>query len=82
MSHECGNCLGIDPNSCYFNPDRVQMGQVRICELPHETIEEEEACEALMLAGIPECKNCVPQNIESHPVREVVRCANCKAILA
>lgn len=55
---------------------------IRMCELPHQTIEEEEACEALMLANIPACTNCIPQRIESHPRLPVVRCANCKAHLA
>jgi hypothetical protein len=27
---------------------------------------------------IPECTNCIPQRIESHPHLKVVRCANCK----
>jgi hypothetical protein len=55
---------------------------VEFCELPHETIEEEEACEILRLADIPECPNCGPHEIESHPRFTRVRCANCKGWLA
>lgn len=55
---------------------------VTICELAHGSIEEETACEALRLAGIPDCSNCGRFRIESHPQIKVVRCANCKEWLA
>jgi hypothetical protein len=53
-----------------------------MCELIHETYDEETACEALRLAAIPACTNCAPQRIESHPRLTVIRCANCKEWLA
>lgn len=57
------------------------MTEFKICEIPHQTIEEEDACEAMGLA-IPSCPTCGPFRIESHPHYPIVRCANCKEWLA
>lgn len=57
-------------------------GPREICELPHVTLAEEDACETLRLANLPACGNCIPQKIESHPRYPVVRCANCKEWLS
>lgn len=74
--HVCRNCLGVNPESCLFNPNSPYLNS-RMCEIPHETFEEEEACEAMRLA-IPNCPTCGPFRVESHPYRQIVRCANCK----
>jgi len=35
-----------------------------------------------VMVPIPDCTNCGPVKIESHPTKCVVRCANCKEWLA
>jgi hypothetical protein len=55
---------------------------VDICEVHHMTREEEDACETLRRADVPACGNCIPQQIESHPTEDIIRCANCKEWLA